>query len=115
VGSFALQFAREAGCAQIIAVCSKKNMEYCATLGATHVVTREQASGEGGLGVALRAATGGMGVDRILDCVGEETAADAYQALAYDGVICPLVWRLEASIDRMKHQVILMINYHIWT
>ena len=112
VGSFALQLAAAAGAAQIIAVCSKKNLEYCASLGATHVVTREQAAGEGGLGIALRAVTEGAGVDRILDCVGEETATDAYQALAYDGVICPLVWRLEASMTRMKQQVELMEQQH---
>ena len=93
VGSFALQIAKLAGCKQVIAVCSERNVDYCLSLGATQCVTREQLSGapDGGLGAALRRVTGGGGVDRLLDCVGEATTTEAYQSLAYDGIVLPLV------------------------
>ena len=89
VGSFAVQYARLVG-ARVIAVCSGKNAAYVRGLGAESVI--DYTSPEGGsVKAAVLALTGGRGVDKALDLVGEDTTATCADVLAFDGIVCPAV------------------------
>lgn len=92
VGSFALQMARIVGCRRVIAICSEQNSAFCRHFGATEILTRSSIDEAGGIAPALqRLDPSEAKVNRILDCVGETTAAEAAEALDYDGIILPLV------------------------
>jgi NADPH2:quinone reductase len=93
VGSFALQFAREKGLSNIIAICSTKNESTARHLGATAVVdyTIRQPL-EQALRSALAIPEGSpVLVDKILDCVGAASSEEASCLLSFDGVICPII------------------------
>jgi NADPH:quinone reductase len=95
VGSFAIQLAALAGLKTIVAVCSNKHEQHVRSLGATHYVDYKADSIHNG----LQLATGGEGVNRILDCVGSDTTKDAIQSLAFDGLVCPIVSTVEGDLQ----------------
>ncbi len=84
VGLAALMIAREAGCAPIVAVDVRDNrLALAGELGATHAVNAETDD----FVAAVKAATGGRGVDGLVDTSGvAETVSRGVQALAMPGV-----------------------------
>lgn len=85
VGMSALLAAQVVGCSTIIAVdVNEPRLELAKELGATHTIV----SGEGDLAEQLREATGGRGLDYIVDTTGlQPVMTAAYGALAVRGTL----------------------------
>lgn len=79
VGLHALQFARAAGARTIAVDISEAKLEAARRVGADEAVTASAAA------TAVRDATGGRGVDVVVDCVGTRAAAGQALALARKG------------------------------
>jgi NADPH2:quinone reductase len=79
VGSYAVQFARNAGL-RIAATCSQKNVTYVRSLGADEVI--DYAAGS----IAERVRNwNSRGVDVVIDCVSGDSLPDALEALVVNG------------------------------
>lgn len=88
VGSAAVQLGKLAG-ARVLAVCSGRNAAYVRELGADEVVDYTAVPG-GDVAAAVRDATGGVGADWWLDCVGSDSAGVGIKALAFGGSLCSI-------------------------
>ncbi|WP_022792147.1 zinc-binding dehydrogenase [Marinococcus halotolerans] len=86
VGSFAVQLAKHLGLT-VISTCSSDNADYVKDLGADHVVDyrRENVVEE------VHKWTDGRGVDVVLDLVGQQTATEALDYLAFNGHLIAVV------------------------
>lgn len=82
VGSIATQLAVWAGC-EVLATASRDNQEYVAELGADLVIDYESDD----FVAEVMEATGGEGVDAVLDGVGGETFVRSFEALAPHGCV----------------------------
>jgi NADPH2:quinone reductase len=80
-GLAAIEIAKLLGARVIAVASSSEKLEICRKHGADVLVNYA----EGDLKQALRAATGGNGVDVVYDCVGGEYAEPAVRALAWGG------------------------------
>jgi len=80
-GIAAVQLGRALGAHVIAVVSDEKRAAFCRDLGAEVTINRN----DGPLAPALRAATGGHGVNVVYDPVGGPVAVDAASALARDG------------------------------
>jgi NADPH2:quinone reductase len=89
VGSAAVQLCVAAGADVIAIVGSEEKAAFCLGLGARAAVDHSAAEG-GDFGALVRAATGGRGVDVVIDPVQGEMGAAAQQLLVPDGrhVLC---------------------------
>lgn len=83
IGSALIQLARAAGLEIVAGVGSEAKAEAVAQLGADHVVV----TASGPVVEAIRAATGGRGVDLVLDPIGGETLASMFGALSPFGLV----------------------------
>jgi NADPH:quinone reductase len=83
VGHVAVQLAHFHGC-RVLSSCSPRNVAFLASLGADVVIDYTQVD----VPEAILSATGGVGVDCILDLVGN--AADLVKFLRFGGSICSL-------------------------
>ncbi|MBW2361470.1 MAG: NAD(P)H-quinone oxidoreductase [Deltaproteobacteria bacterium] len=81
IGTTAIQLAKEAGAKVIITAGSEDKCARCRELGADVAVNYKQAS----FAEAVREATGGRGVDVVLDHIGADYLADNLASLAVDG------------------------------
>jgi NADPH2:quinone reductase len=88
IGSTAIQLAKAFGARAFTTVGNAEKAAFCADLGAELVINyREQDYVE-----AVRAATGGQGVDVILDMVGGPYLPRDVEALALDGRLCMIAF-----------------------
>ena len=100
IGTAAIQVAKAAGAVVIAAASNAEKCALCTRLGADHVIDY----GSTDLRDALKAATGGRGVDVVLDPVGGLLAEAAFRSIAWrgrhlvvgfaDGRIPALPWNL---------------------
>ncbi|MCP5056549.1 MAG: NAD(P)H-quinone oxidoreductase [bacterium] len=81
IGTTAIQLAKEAGAKVIVTAGSEEKCARCRELGADVAVNYKQAS----FAEAVREATGGRGVDVVLDHIGADYLADNLASLAVDG------------------------------
>jgi aryl-alcohol dehydrogenase len=104
VGLAALLAAHEAGCAPIIAVDIRANrLALARSLGATHVVDANAQD----FGAALRSATGGRGVDGLVDTTGvPETVEAGVHALAMPGTYVVLGSARPGSQGTFDHMLL---------
>jgi NADPH2:quinone reductase len=100
VGTAAIQLAKAAGATVIAAASTDAKCGLCRDLGADHAINYESTE----LREAVKAATGGRGVDVVFDPVGGRFAEPAFRAIAWrgrylvvgfaDGQIPALPWNL---------------------
>jgi len=86
VGGFAVQFAHLAGC-RVIATSTAQNFQYLRSIGADETVdyTHEDVVAR------VQQLTHGRGADFWIELVGPESAASAFQALAFNGMLVSAV------------------------
>ena len=82
---FALQFAKAMGCRVIITSSSDEKLERARTMGADETINYRQTPE---WGAAVRALTGGIGVDHALEVGGPATLAQTIDATRPGGQIC---------------------------
>lgn len=80
IGSFAIQYAKALGCTVLTTAGSADKLAYCRDLGADHAVDYHD-----DWLAAVKEATGGRGVDVILDVIGAKYLPLNVRALAMDG------------------------------
>lgn len=107
IGNALIQLARAAGLEVIAGVGSGAKAEAVARLGADHVVVTTGVD----VVAAIRAATGGAGVDLVLDPIGGDTLASMFGALAPFGLVVSygrLAGRKQADIYEamFRHQTL---------
>ena len=86
VGSFALQFAKQAGFKSIIGISSGKHEGFVRRLGANaHIDYQKEA-----IDVGLKRVSP-EGVDYVIDCVGADTTKLAVDSMKHGGKILPIV------------------------
>jgi NADPH:quinone reductase-like Zn-dependent oxidoreductase len=84
VGGFAVQFAKLHGLV-VIATCSAKNSEYVKSLGADHVIDYNTEN----IIERAKQLTNGKGVDYWMDNINSDSAASAFDAIAFGGgLVC---------------------------
>lgn len=83
IGNALVQLCRQQGRTVVVGVGSAEKAETLQRLGADHVVLTR----EGDVVAAIRAATGGKGVDLVLDPIGGETLAAMFGAIAPFGLV----------------------------
>lgn len=82
VGGFAVQLAAGAG-ATVITTCSPANVEFVTQLGAAHTIDYHTED----INERVMAITNGRGVDVILDTIGQKSATDGLEVLAFGGAL----------------------------
>jgi tumor protein p53-inducible protein 3 len=97
VGTAAILLLREAGIRSIVTAGSDEKCQRCRELGADVAINYRS----GDFAPAVREATGGRGVDAVLDCVGGRYLAQNIDCLAVDGrlVIIGLIGGATAQIN----------------
>ncbi len=97
VGTAAIQLLKEAGVSSVVTAGSDEKCRRCLELGATRAVNYR----EGDFAPKVRQATGGKGVDVVLDHVGGKYLAGNLECLATDGrlVIIGLIGGAKAEIN----------------
>ncbi|MFF2523509.1 zinc-binding dehydrogenase [Streptomyces liangshanensis] len=105
-GAAALQLGKALGATVIAVAGSQEKLEFCAGLGADHVLNHRTDD----LTARIAEITGGRGVDLIYDPVGGDTAATAVKSLARNGRIAMigLASGAPVKIDSMD---MLLRNY----
>jgi NADPH:quinone reductase-like Zn-dependent oxidoreductase len=98
VSLFAIQFAKLFGCRVISLTSSDAKFDQPRALGADHVLNYATTPG---WGQAVRALTGGEGVDRVIETFGPETIEQSMRASALHGQVVLLITRgaKKASIE----------------
>lgn len=82
VGTSAIQLAKTVPNVAVIASAStQEKLDFCRTLGATHVINYKQES----ISASVKKVTNGSGVDLLLDCVGAEQFKENETSLKTDG------------------------------
>lgn len=107
IGNALVALARAAGLSVVAGVGSQAKAEAVARLGADHVIVTANVD----LVAAIHAATGGRGVDLVLDPIGGETLASMFAALAPFGMVISygrLAGRKQADIYEamFRHQTL---------
>jgi NADPH:quinone reductase-like Zn-dependent oxidoreductase len=102
VGGFAVQLAKLSGLT-VYATCSSKNADYVRQLGADDVIDYTANN----VVTSVLQRTQGWGVDYWLDTVGSESAATAFEALAFHG---ELVFISTIRLSRIFH-LFFQINF----
>jgi NADPH2:quinone reductase len=105
IGNALVELSRAAGLEVLAGVGSEAKAEAVARLGADHVIVTTGVD----VVAAIRAATGGLGVDLVLDPIGGETLASMFGALAPFGLVVSygrLAGRKQADIYEamFRHQ-----------
>jgi putative PIG3 family NAD(P)H quinone oxidoreductase len=97
VGTAAIQLLKESGINSVITAGSEDKCRRCLDLGATHAVNYR----EGDFAPKVREASGGKGVDVVLDHVGGKYLAGNVECLAIDGrlVIVGLIGGAKAEMN----------------
>jgi putative PIG3 family NAD(P)H quinone oxidoreductase len=97
VGTAAIQLLKESGINSVITAGSEDKCRRCLDLGATHAVNYR----EGDFAPKVREASGGKGVDVVLDHVGGKYLAGNVECLAIDGrlVIIGLIGGAKAEMN----------------
>jgi putative PIG3 family NAD(P)H quinone oxidoreductase len=97
VGTAAIRLCKEAGLRIIVTAGSEAKCQRCRTLGADYTINYN----DGDFATEVREASGGKGVDVVLDCVGGRYLGSNLKALALDGrlVIIGLMGGARAEID----------------
>ena len=94
VSIFALQFAKAAGCQIIATSSSDAKLEQVRALGADEVINYRTTPD---WDIAVRAATGGRGVDHVVEVGGAGTLERSCRALANDGCIAQIGYLAQAE------------------
>jgi putative PIG3 family NAD(P)H quinone oxidoreductase len=97
VGTAAIQLCREAGVRILITAGSEEKCQQCRKLGADVAINYRS----GDFSVAVKEATGGAGVNVILDCIGAKYLSSNLSVLANDGrlVIIGLMGGVKSEIN----------------
>jgi tumor protein p53-inducible protein 3 len=97
VGTAAIQLCRQAGVRMLVTAGSEEKCEQCRKLGADLAINYRS----GDFSVAVKEATGGAGVDVVLDCIGAKYLSSNLSVLANDGrlVIIGLMGGVKTEIN----------------
>jgi len=97
VGTAAIQLCREAGVRVLVTAGSEEKCQQCRKLGADVAINYRS----GDFSVAVKEATGGAGVDVVLDCIGAKYLSSNLSVLANDGrlVIIGLMGGVKTEIN----------------
>lgn len=109
VSIFALQFAKALGATVIITSSSDEKLAHAKELGADHLINYKTTPE---WGEAVKALTGGIGADIVVEVGGTETLAQSFKAIRRGGHI-PIVGALAgAQMDILVYELILT-NAHL--
>lgn len=103
IGLTAIQLASEAGANVITTAGSREKLEVCRRLGAQHLINYRAED----FNDAVDAATGGRGVDVVLDMVGGPYISRNLRALSMDGALVQIAF-LEGSVVNIDLQPIML-------
>jgi putative PIG3 family NAD(P)H quinone oxidoreductase len=97
VGTAAIQLCREAGVRILVTAGSEEKCQGCRDLGASLAINYRS----GDFSVAVKEATGGAGVDVVLDCIGAKYLSSNLSVLANDGrlVIIGLMGGVKTEVN----------------
>lgn len=97
VGTAAIQLCREAGVRILVTAGSEEKCQQCRKLGADLAINYRS----GDFSVAVKEATGGAGVDVVLDCIGAKYLSSNLSVLSNDGrlVIIGLMGGVKTEIN----------------
>ncbi len=109
VSMFALQFAKAAGASVIATSSSDEKLERAKALGADHLINYKTTSD---WGRAARVATGGMGVDHVVEVGGAETLTQSLAAIRVGGSIA-IIGLLSGMVKDMNVATVFSQNARI--
>ncbi|MEQ8747674.1 NAD(P)-dependent alcohol dehydrogenase [Pyruvatibacter sp.] len=109
VSMFALQFAKAAGASVIATSSSDEKLERAKALGADHLINYKKTTD---WGRAARAATGGHGVDHVVEVGGAETLTQSLAAIRVGGHIA-IIGLLSGMVKDMNVATVFSQNARI--